>query len=95
MEAPPMVNDDIVKTLTEDCARGRLDSAVVLAAALQKLAEIDENLIWKLSVDEGFIRPEDYGDQTLDKIELEIDHDSELSAQQKIIEKVLARYGDL
>lgn len=91
----PMVNDDIVKTLIEDCNKGDLNTSEVLYAALNKLAELDENAVFKLAIDQGFIRAEDYRDETQDLIEKEIDDDSELSAQQKIIEKVLARYGDI
>mgnify|MGYP003653617580 FL=1 len=91
----PKVNNEIVSTLMEDCKRGKLDIDEVLEAALKKLAEIDDRAVLTMAVEHGFIISEDYGDDTLVSIEREIDSDKNLTAQQKIIEKVLARYGDL
>ncbi|MGY8864360.1 MAG: hypothetical protein ACKVJK_01895 [Methylophagaceae bacterium] len=90
----PKVNNEIVKALMEDCKRGTLDVDNVLEAALNKLAELDNNAVLTMAVEHGFIIAEDYADDTRVRIEREIDADEHLTAQQKIIEKVLARYGD-
>jgi len=47
-----------------------------------------------MAVENGFIIADDYEDDVRVRIEREIDADDQLTAQQKIIEKVLARYGD-
>lgn len=89
------VEKEIVANLLEDCNRGKLNIDEVLEATLNKLYEIDPSAVLSMAADQGFIISEDFGDDTLDLIEKEIDHDEELTPQQRIIEKVLARYGDL
>jgi hypothetical protein len=91
------MNQDMVKTLMKECTDGNLDTETVLYAALSKLDELGENLVYDLAIEQKFISTEDFipdVDET-DIIEKEIDEDVELTAQQKIIEKVLARYGDV
>jgi hypothetical protein len=96
-EALMAMNQDMVKTLMKECTDGNLDTETVLYAALSKLDELGENLVYDLAIEQKFISTEDFipdVDET-DIIEKEIDEDVELTAQQKIIEKVLARYGDV
>lgn len=90
----PKVNNEIVKALMEDCKRGKLDIDEVLETTLKKLAELDDRAVLTMAVEHGFIIADDYIDDTRVRIEREIDADEHLTAQQKIIEKVLARYGD-
>ena len=71
----------------------------MLYAALTELAELSENRVFSMAIENKFIVQEDFlpeipeRDES-DRIEKEIEEDLELTAQQKIIEKVLARYGD-
>lgn len=94
------MNRDIVNTLIEACKSGELETEAVLYAALSELANIDDNTILEMAIENKFIEKEDFipevpePDET-DRIQKEIDEDVELTAQQKIIEKVLARYGDV
>ena len=98
------MNQDMVKTLMKECTDGRLDTEMVLYAALNKLDELGENLVYDLAIEQKFITSEDFISETpedfipesdeIDALEKEIDADTKLTAQQKIIEKVLARYGD-
>lgn len=88
------VNNEIVKSLMEDCKRGKLDVDEVLEATLSKLVELDDRAVLTMAVENGFIIADDYEDDVRVRIEREIDADEQLTAQQKIIEKVLARYGD-
>jgi hypothetical protein len=93
------MNRDVVKNLMKECAEGNLDTEKVLFAALRKLDELGENIVYDLAIENKFIVQEDFlpeipeRDES-DRIEKEIEEDLELTAQQKIIEKVLARYGD-
>lgn len=94
------MNQDMVKTLMKECTDGNLDTETVLYAALSKLDKLGESLVYDLAIEQKFISTKDFipfipdVDET-DIIEKEIDEDVELTAQQKIIEKVLARYGDV
>ena len=90
------MNQGMVKTLMKECTDGRLDTEMVLYAALNKLDELGENSVYDLAIEQKFITPEDFIPESdeIDALEKEIDADAELTAQQKIIEKVLARYGD-
>jgi hypothetical protein len=47
----PKVNNEIVKALMEDCKRGTLDVDNVLEAALNKLAELDNNAVLTMAVE--------------------------------------------
>ena len=88
------MNQDTVKTLMKECTEGRLDTEMVLYAALSKLDELGENIVYDLAIENKFIEKEDFlpevpePDET-DRIQKEIDEDVELTAQQKIIEKVV------
>ncbi len=90
---------DIVNTIMEACKTGELETETVLYAALIELEELKENGVLSMAVDKKFIVQEELLPEIpeldeSDRIEQEIDEDAELTAQQKIIEKVLARYGD-
>jgi hypothetical protein len=90
------MNRYVVKKLMRECAEGNLDTEKVLFAALRKLDELGENIVYDLAIEHEFFIPEDFVPESddVDAFEKEIDADVELTAQQKIIEKVLARYGD-
>ena len=93
------MNQDIINTLMEACKSGELETETVLYAALTELAELSKNRVFSMAIENKFIVQEDFlpeipeRDES-DRIEKEIDEDIALTAQQKIIEKVLARYGD-
>ena len=93
-----MTNEDVIKSLLEDTRKGILNVDDVLRAALHKLDTLGENHVYNMAIEEKFITADtfDYDDEkdVIEEIEKEIDKDTELTAQQKIIEKVLARYGD-
>lgn len=91
------MNKGIVNTLIEACNKGELDTETVLYAALNKLDELGENVVYNMAIEENFVVVEDFIPEAdeVDVIEKEIDADTKLTAQQKIIEKVLARYGDV
>lgn len=90
------MNRNIVNILMEECKAGTLDTEEVLYAALRTLDELGESAVFDMAIEQKFIVQEDLvvEDDELERIEKEIDEDVELTAQQKIIEKVLARYGD-
>jgi hypothetical protein len=76
--------DNIAVSLMEDVKAGRLRQTTLLEACL---AHMSEDQIYTMAIQEGFIyQSED--DPKEDRI-----HYDDLTAQDKIIEKILARHG--
>ena len=80
----------IAQQLFSDARRGVISKTDLLRACLQKLESISEEELYCLALNEGFIHKanKDLRDDTYD-FELK-----KLDATQRIIEKVLSRYGD-
>ena len=80
----------IAQQLFSDARRGVISKTDLLRACMQKLESISEEELYCLALNEGFIHTanKDLRDDTYD-FELK-----KLDATQRIIEKVLSRYGD-
>lgn len=73
-------------SLMEDVKAGRLRQTTLLEACLSHMSE---DQIYNMAIQEGFIIPDDAAeDRREDRI-----HYDDLTAQDKIIEKILARHG--
>ena len=79
----------IAKQLLSDAKQGHISKDDLLEVCLKRLASISEQDLYDLALDEGFINV----DHEIEEIEEEKEF-RELSASQRIIEKVLSRYGD-
>jgi len=54
------MNRYVVKKLMRECAEGNLDTEKVLFAALRKLDELGENIVYDLAIEHEFFIPEDF-----------------------------------
>lgn len=80
----------IAKQLLSDARNGIIDKDALLSVCLSKLESISEEDLYRIALDEGFIQVQQDVVRE-DTLEPEI---RKLSASQRIIEKVLSRYGE-
>ena len=79
----------IAKQLMYDARRGIISKDALLSVCLEHLERISEESLYKMALDEGFIKV-DRAD-TDETFEPEF---KELDATQRIIERVLSRHGE-
>jgi hypothetical protein len=75
----------IAVSLMEDIRKGRLRKTELIEACLSHMSD---DQIYNMAIQEGFIIPDGDEDRKEDRI-----HYDDLTAQDKIIEKILARHG--
>ena len=75
----------IAVSLMEDIRKGRLRKTELIEACLSHMSD---DQIYNMAIQEGFIIPDNEEDRKEDRI-----HYDDLTAQDKIIEKILARHG--
>lgn len=76
----------IAKQLLKDARNGIIDKDALLKSCLNRLESLSEDDLYTLALKEGFIKVDD---ELQEERELH-----KLSASQRIIEKVLRRYGE-
>jgi len=81
---------NIAKQLLSDARRGIISYDELLGVCLERLESISEVDLYQMALDEGFIQVQ-HAEQEEDKFEAEL---KKLDATQRIIEKVLRRYGE-
>lgn len=81
---------NITKQLLSDARRGIISYDELLCVCLERLESISEVDLYQMALDEGFIQVQRV-EQEEDKFEAEL---NKLDATQRIIEKVLRRYGE-
>ena len=79
----------IAQQLLSDARRGVISKDALLSVCLNRLESISEESLYKLALDEGFIQVEH--SEPEEEFEAEL---RKLDATQRIIEKVLSRYGE-
>lgn len=75
----------IAVSLMEDIRKGRLRKTELIEACLSHMSD---DQIYNMAIQEGFIIPDCEEDRKEDRI-----HYDDLTTQDKIIEKILARHG--
>lgn len=79
----------IAHQLMSDARRGIISADALLSVCLERLESISEESLYKMALDEGFIK--------VDRADIDESFEpefKELDATQRIIERVLSRHGE-